>query len=137
VFKVIIAGSRGFNNYDLLKSKCDQYFQNLNKAEIEIVCGGATGADNLGLEYAKEKNIKFSEHPANWNDLSEPCVIKYTSKGNKYNALAGFKRNEDMAKYSDALILFWDGKSPGSKDMLSLAKKYNLKYKVVLYNETK
>ena len=29
-FKVIIAGGRDFNNYELLKAKCDYYLSNLN-----------------------------------------------------------------------------------------------------------
>lgn len=35
--KVIIAGSRDFNNYELLKDKCDYYLQNYD--DIEIVSG--------------------------------------------------------------------------------------------------
>ncbi len=39
-----------------------------------------------------------------------------------------------MAKYADALIAFWDGKSKGTKHMIDLAKRYELKVRVVIVN---
>ena len=38
-----------------------------------------------------------------------------------------------MAEYADGLIAFWDGESKVTKNMIDLAKKYNLKVKVILY----
>jgi hypothetical protein len=43
---VISAGGRDFNDYSLLKEKCDFFLQ--NHIEIEIVSGTANGADKLG-----------------------------------------------------------------------------------------
>ena len=40
---------------------------------------------------------------------------------------AGPIRNEKMAEYSDNLVIFWGGKSIGSKSMIRLAKKHDLK----------
>ena len=106
--KVIIAGSRDFSNYKLLKEKCDFYLKNLiNPIIVSGKC--PTGADYLGEKYAKEKGYEIKPFPANWKDLSEPCLLKFGKFG-AYNALAGHKRNEQMAEYADALILFWDGK---------------------------
>ncbi len=115
--KIIIAGGRTFNNYDLLSESCDKAFS-LQK-EIEIVSGTADGTDKLGEKYAKEKGYTVKQFPADWN---------------KYGKSAGYKRNEEMAKYADALIAFWDGKSKGTKHMIDLAKRYNLKVKVIIYN---
>ena len=36
-----------------------------------------------------------------------------------------------MAKEADACIVFWDGKSTGTKNMIDLAKKYKLKLRVI------
>jgi hypothetical protein len=36
-----------------------------------------------------------------------------------------------MAKCADALVAFWDGESRGTKHMIEMAKKYNLKIKIV------
>ena len=115
--KVIIAGGRTFNDYDLLCQNCDKALS--LQTEIEIVSGTANGADKLGEKYAKEKGYPIKQFPADWD---------------KYGKSAGYKRNEEMAKYADALIAFWDGKSKGTKHMIDLAKRYELKVKVVIFN---
>jgi hypothetical protein len=129
--KVIIAGGRDFTNYNLLKSKCDKILS--NQKDIEIISGEASGADKLGEQYSEENNLKLKTFPANWNDFSEPCKIKYRKNGSKYNALAGHVRNQKMADYADALIAFWDGSSTGTKDMIDRAKKSNLIIRIINY----
>lgn len=111
--KVIIAGSRDFSDYEKLKEVCDYMLS--RQTDVEIVSGAARGADILGEQYAKEKGHSLKQFPAEWD---------------KFGKRAGYLRNEDMAKYSDALIAFWDGKSKGTEHMISLAKKYNLKVKI-------
>jgi len=115
--KIIIAGGRTFNDYELLCQNCDKAFS--LQTEIEIVSGTANGADKLGEKYAKEKGYPIKQFPADWD---------------KFGKSAGYKRNEEMAKYADALIAFWDNKSKGTKHMIELAKKYGLKVKVVIFN---
>jgi hypothetical protein len=41
-----------------------------------------------------------------------------------YGKSAGYRRNADMAKYSDAVVCFWDGVSKGTKHMIDLARQY-------------
>jgi hypothetical protein len=113
MFKVIIAGSREFNDYSFLKEKLDFLLQNI-KDEIEIISGTARGADSLGEKYAKEKNLKIIYFKPDWS------IGKH----------AGFLRNEDMAKYADACVVFWKNNSKGSKHMIDIAEKYNLKLRV-------
>lgn len=112
--RVIIAGSRNFDDYQLLKDICDKKL--INQKEIEIVSGTANGADKLGEKYAEEKGYCIKKFPADWKT---------------YGKRAGFIRNEEMAKYSEALIAFWDGESKGTKHMIELAKKYKLKIHIV------
>ncbi len=130
--KVIIAGSRNFDDYDKLRVFCDKVLSNQN--DIEIVSGKADGADKLGERYAKEKGYALTEFPAKWKDLTaKPCFVKYDKNKEPYNVLAGLNRNEEMAKYADALIVFWDGKSTGSKNMIESATKHKLKIKFYTY----
>ena len=130
--KVIIAGSRTFNDYQKLYDFCEKVLANQN--DIEIVSGTADGADKLGEKYAKEKGYKLSEFPAKWKDLdAKPCFVKYDKNKEPYNVLAGLNRNEEMAKYADSLIVFWDGKSTGSKNMIESAMKHKLKIKFYTY----
>lgn len=112
--KIIIAGGRTFNDYDLLCKTCDYMLQ--NQIDIEIVSGTANGADKLGEKYANEKGYKLIKFPADWN----------------IGKSAGYIRNKEMAEYADALIAFYNG-SKGTKHMIDLAKQYNLKIKVVMY----
>jgi len=107
--KVIIAGSRDFDNYVLLSHICDTVLP--KGIDYEIVSGGARGADHLGEVYAWECDYKKTVFPADWD---------------KNGKAAGYIRNEEMAKYADALIAFWDGKSKGTKHMIDLANKHML-----------
>ena len=52
--KLAIIGSRGFNDYDLLKSILNPYKDIITL----VVSGGAKGADSLGEMWANENNIK-------------------------------------------------------------------------------
>ena len=99
--KTIIAGCRDFTDYNLLKSKVDYYRK--DNAITEVVCGGATGADALGENYAVQNGIPVKGFPADWN---------------KHGKAAGPIRNRQMAEYADCLIAVWDGKSRGTKNMI-------------------
>lgn len=131
MFKVIVAGTRHFEDYSLLEEKLDYYLSD-KLPNVEIVSGTAKGADQLGERYATERNLPVKKFPANWYPNGKGDRL---SKG-AYEGLdrsAGPKRNADMAKYADALILFWDGKSSGAKSMLGLAERYNVVTRVIRY----
>lgn len=114
--KVIVAGGRDFDDYDLLENKMNVILT--NHTDVEIVSGTARGADNLGEKYAKSKGFRIRRMPANWD---------------KYGKAAGYRRNAEMAKYADACVCFWDGKSRGTKHMIDLAKKEGIKLRIVHY----
>lgn len=114
--KVIIAGGRDFNNYELLKEVCDVMLSKLNN--VEVVSGKARGADSLGEQYANEKGYIVKEFPADWDGLGKS---------------AGYVRNKQMSQYSDALLAFWDGESKGTQHMIDLATKEGLQIKVINY----
>lgn len=113
--KVIIAGSRGFDDYNKLKYEVDKIIG--NKKDVTILSGRARGADRLGERYAKERGIPVIYFPANWD---------------KYGRSAGIIRNTEMAKHADVLIAFWDGESRGTKHMIQTAQKYGLKVHLFL-----
>ena len=94
----------------------DFYLQ--NQSEVEIVSGGARGADSLGEQYARERGFKLSVFRAEWN---------------KYGKSAGYRRNEQMALYADAVVVFWDGVSKGSKHMIDIAMRQGIKVRVVRF----
>jgi hypothetical protein len=114
--RVIIAGGRDFNDYDLLKIKCDRILQ--NQDEVIIISGGAKGADSLGERYAKDKGYTIDLFPAKWDE---------------YGKKVGPIRNEEMANNADSLIAFWDGNSKGTKHMIDTATNKGLSVRVIEY----
>lgn len=113
MYKVIIAGCRDFTDYALLRSFADQTLAGTE--DVEIVSGGARGADALGERYAKERGRSLKVFPADWK---------------KWGAAAGPIRNGQMADYADALIAFWDGRSAGTRDMIRKAEDRGLRVQV-------
>ena len=115
--RLIIAGGREFNDYELLKDKVDYFLSKYNET-IEIVSGKARGADSLGERYAKEHGYKIKEFPADWDT---------------HKKAAGYIRNQEMANYATHCICFWDGESKGTEHMINIAKKEKLSLRVIRY----
>lgn len=104
--KLIIAGSRSFTNYERFILSVKAFAELLpedNTGDIEIVTGMAKGPDLMAFKFASENKIKVHCFPANWD---------------KYGKRAGFVRNEEMGKFGDMLLAFWDGQSKGTKHMI-------------------
>ena len=114
--KLIIAGSRYFNNYEFLKKSVDNLLS-LTFEDIEIISGTCRGTDTLAIRYAKERNYAIKEFPADW------------SKGK----VAGYLRNEQMADYATHCICFWDGLSRGTKIMIDICERRKIKHKIIKY----
>lgn len=118
-FKVIIAGSRGFSNYKLLREQCNKFLREKRKtSNIIVVSGHARGADFYGEKYAQDEGFALEIYPAQWKKLGKQ---------------AGYRRNEQMAEVADALIAFWDGSSKGTKHMIDIMNEKNLLVRVVEY----
>lgn len=102
--KIIIAGSRTFNDHDFIVG-C------LEKTEFditEIVSGCAKGVDTVAIQIGEVLDIPVAKFPADWET---------------YGRRAGPVRNSEMGKYADGGIVIWDGKSKGSANMISCLKK--------------
>ena len=128
--RIIIAGSRIFDDYDFLRRKCcsiigdlyDELLDNNLNSNIEIISGQAKGTDKLGERFAKEFDFRIKLFPANWESCGKS---------------AGYKRNVEMSDYAKkdngVLIAFWDEKSPGTKHMIDIAKQNKLRIFVIDY----
>lgn len=102
-----IIGSRGFTDYELLKSTIQT--RGINDIG-EIVSGGARGADSLAEQYAIDNNIKLTVFYA---DLET------------YGRKAGHIRNQSIIDHCDVVLAFWDGISRGTADSIKKAQKQN------------
>jgi len=112
--KLAIIGSRGFNDYTLLRSVLDPYKDVITL----VVSGGAKGADSLAERWAKENGIQVKIFLPDWD---------------KHGKKAGLLRNDDIIKNSDGVVAFWDGSSRGTQHSIELAKKQNKKIKIITY----
>lgn len=111
-FKLIIAGSRSFDNYELLSRTVFALAEDpkLDGYGISIVSGMAPGADALAYMFAHRNGIQCYEMPANWQ---------------KFGKRAGYMRNAQMGDFADGLIAFWDGQSRGTAHMIQYMQKLN------------
>lgn len=128
--RVIVAGSRRFNDYLSFSASIQDYvmINDLSKEDTVFITGFASsGADKLIVDWCEQHGWDYLPVPAKWDELEAPgAFIKKNSSGKEYNANAGFDRNTAMAKIANKIIVFWDGKSPGTSHMLKVALKYNL-----------
>ena len=115
MFNLIIAGSRDFNDYNLLRDAVNYYLVSRNLTEVTIVSGKARGADTLGEQYAREKGFPVLEFRADWN---------------RYGKSAGHRRNREMAHVSQGLVAF-DMGTPGTKGMIEYAIQRGLNVLVI------
>ena len=104
--KIGIVGSRGYTNKQKVK---DLVFEIKEKYgdEVEIVSGGQKdGADGLAKKYALEFNVKYVEFPPSHYSWNMHCKLPATKYNKPYYVSNYFKRNKQIAEYSDIVIAF-------------------------------
>ena len=107
--KLLIVGSRNITNVDLEKY--------VPKGASIIISGGAKGVDTLAESYADKKGLsKLIMRP----------------KYNLYGKGAPLKRNLEMVEIADQILVFWDGKSKGTKFTIDTAKKLDKSLTVII-----
>ena len=117
--RCIVAGGRDFTDILTATQELDALLLDKYAIEdIEIVSGCANGADKIGELYAKNRGIAVKKFPADWD-----------THGKK----AGYLRNTEMAEYANRCVVFWDGKSKGSKHMIDIAKAKKIITRVIRY----
>lgn len=97
--KIAVIGSRGLMLDDLgryLPPNC-----------TEIVSGGARGIDTCAAYYAKAKGIPLKEFLPDYRT---------------YGRVAPLVRNRLIVDYADAVYAFWDGRSGGTKNVMTYAR---------------
>ena len=80
--KIAVIGSRGFNNVPLLEQKLDAFKSSI----VELVSGGAKGADTHAEAWALANNVPVTLFKPDWK---------------KYGRAAGIKRNKQIIESCD------------------------------------
>lgn len=112
--KYIIAGGRDFDNIYIMAQALDPFEEEIT----EVVSGTARGADSIGEQWARGRDIPIKRFEPDWE---------------QYGKSAGFIRNSEMGTYADAAICFWNGKSAGTKHMIQTMKFQHKPYYVFNY----
>ena len=130
--KMIVAGSRTIG-YHIVNNNTKDHVEEISKVFAllngsynkciinEVVSGTALGADELGEMWAIDHDIPIKRFKPDWK---------------QHGKAAGPIRNKQMAEYADAAIVFWDGSSKGSKNMIDTMKKLNKPVTVHIMEKT-
>ena len=103
--KLAIVGSRDFSDYAWMEHCLLRLF---SVSDIEaVISGGARGADALAARFAGEHHLPLVVVSADWK---------------KHGRKAGPLRNTDIVARADALAVFWNGVSRGTRDVISKAR---------------
>ena len=102
--KVAIVGSREGFDYQAVAD----YVRALPPGTV-IVSGGARGVDSYARQAATFFNLFYIECPADWDALGRS---------------AGYLRNQEIVRYADKVVAFWDGTSRGTKHSIDLALRH-------------
>lgn len=125
-FALLVVGSREITDYWFVRRTIDRFIAPIrNKYRFQIVSGGARGVDSLAERYAHENGMDLHVIRAQWE---------------KYGKAAGPIRNEEMHKYISSFehrgcIIVWNGKSPGTRYNIPLAKQYDNPFRLVVFGK--
>jgi hypothetical protein len=121
--KLAIVGGRDFNDEFIMAEYISIFIvaytnDELDPPKIEVISGGAKGADTLGERFARINRCPVTIFKPEWN---------------KYGKSAGFIRNQTIVDNCDMVLAFWDGKSRGTADTIEKAKKAKKPTFIVYY----
>lgn len=110
--RVLVCGSRHFNNYNLLEKELETI------PITTVIEGEARGADTLARVYAERHGLDVLPFPADWN---------------KHGRAAGPIRNTQMLVEGkpDLVVAFLAPNSRGTKHMIEIAQKAGVEVKIV------
>lgn len=102
--KLAVVGTRTFERAELVSAYLDRCRR--EQPDLVIVSGGARGADRLAAEYARRHHLDLVLFHADWQ---------------AHGRRAGALRNKQIVDAAEALVAFWDERSPGTKISLEMA----------------
>ena len=115
--RVIVAGGRDYSAGPNFTEIMEQF---INPENDILVSGVCKGADMEGYDWMIARDGDVHVFPAHWHT---------------HGKAAGPIRNRQMAENADVLVAFWDGKSRGTRSMITEALNHGLEVHVYHYEE--
>lgn len=110
--RILVCGSRDYCN----PNKVHEILKRYEDQNPTVIQGEARGADKCGKLAAQVLGYPVECYAADWH---------------RFKKAAGAIRNQQMLDSGvDLVLAFWDGKSTGTKDMMSKARKAGVEVKV-------
>ncbi len=130
--KVGIVGSRAYTNKKKIK---DLIFDIKQKnPDAEIVSGGQPdGADGFAKKFALELDMSYVEFPPAHYAWNMHCKFPATQYNRPYYVSNYFKRNKQIAEYSDIIVAFIQPgtESRGTNNTIQYAEKMKKLVKII------
>ena len=131
--KIGIVGSRRYTDKKKVKELIFEIKEKYGN-EVEIVSGGQRdGADGLAKKFALEFDMNYVEFPPSHYTWNMHCKLPATQYNKPYYVSNYFKRNKQIAEYSNIIIAFIpDGvESRGTMDTVGHAEKLKKMVKII------
>lgn len=102
--KLLVAGPRSYNRKAHIDYLLNEHFL-WDAKDTVLISGGARGVDTWAEQWAKRRGIPIEQYL--------PDYDSYPGR------VAPIVRNRQMAEVCDQAIIFWDGASSGTMNMMS------------------
>jgi hypothetical protein len=113
---IVVCGTRKWGDKRTFQDVMLDYLEDFLTPVLFVSGAAPSGADRLIINWARYYRYPCLQKPADWDTFPR---------------VAGFLRNEEMAKIATHCLAFYDGNSPGTAHMLEMAEKYKLKQKEI------
>lgn len=99
--RVAVIGSRGWQDAEAIWRVLDAH------PITALVSGGARGVDSIAAAWAKERGIQLTEFRPDYR---------------RFGKGAPSRRNAVIVDLADEVLAFWDGRSPGTRQVIELGR---------------
>ena len=131
--KIGIVGSRKYTDKKKIKDLLFEIKEKYDN-EVEIVSGGQKdGADGYAKKFTLEFGMKYVEFPPTHYSWNMHCKLPATKYNKPYYVTNYFKRNKQIAEYSDIIVAFIQKgvESRGTMNTIHHAEKQKKLIKIV------
>lgn len=112
---IAIVGSRNYPDLGAVRK-----FVHSLPLSVIVVTGGASGVDSAAEAAARERGIEVRVFRPDWE---------------QFGRSAGIIRNRHIVSVAEMVVVFWDGKSRGTKYTIDLARRLGRRVLVFCPND--